>query len=125
MDSSLIEEKKVDATSGTGSLGHIVSGYIDIDFNVTFASTLTMKGLFSKYEVEHKLKHYVEFKLDGVVVDYDDITLGRAEDGSNDWFNWKEATVNFGDLEAGVHTLTINFKAGCNLDCVTLEFAAK
>ena len=123
--SSLIEEKKADATSGTGSLGHIVSGYIDIDFNVTFASTLTMKGLFSKYEVEHKLKHYVEFKLDGVVVDYDDIALGRAEDGTNDWFNWKEATVNFGDLTAGVHTLTINFKQGCNFDCATLEFAAK
>lgn len=121
---SLIEEKKVDATSGTGSLGHIVSGYIDIDFNVTFASTLTMQGLFSKYEA-HSLKDKVEFKLDGVVVDYDDITLGRAEDGSNDWFNWKEATINFGDLASGVHTLTINFKQGCNFDCATLEFAAK
>lgn len=123
--SSPIEGKQHTSTSGTGSVGHINSGYIDIDFNVTFDSTLTMKGLFSKYEVEHKLKHYVEFKLDGVVVDYDDITLGRAEDGSNDWFNWKEATVNFGDLTAGVHTLTINFKAGCNLDYVALEFVAK
>ena len=121
---SLIEGKQHASTSGTGSLGHIKSGYIDIDFDVTFASTLTMKGFFSKYE-DVSLKDYVEIKLDGVVVDFDDITLGKASDGSNDWFNWKEATVNFGDLEAGVHTLTINFKAGCNLDCVTLEFAAK
>ena len=122
--SSLIEEKKADATSGTGSIGHINSGYINISFNVTFDSTLTMKGLFSKYEA-HSLKDKVEFKLDGVVVDYDDITLGRAEDGSNDWFNWKEATINFGDLASGAHTLTINFKQGCNFDCATLEFAAK
>jgi len=122
--SSPIEGKQHTSTSGTGSVGHINSGYIDIDFNVTFASTLTMKGFFSKYEGD-SLKSKVEFKLDGVVVDYDDITLGRADDGSNDWFNWKEATVNFGDLEAGIHTLTINFKAGCNLDYVTLEFAAK
>ncbi len=121
--SSLIENNN--KSSNNASVGHINSGYINISFNVTFDSTLTMKGLFSKYEVEHQLKHYVEFKLDGVVVDYDDIALGRAEDGSNDWFNWKEATVNFGDLTAGAHTITINFKSGCNFDCATLTFAAK
>ena len=122
--SSPIEGKQHTSTSGTGSVGHINSGYIDIDFKVAFDSTLEIKGMFSKAE-PYSLKDFVEFKLDGVVVDYDDITLGRAEDGTNDWFNWKEATVNFGDLTAGIHTLTINFKAGCNLDCVTLEFAAK
>ena len=121
--SSLIENNN--KSSNNASVGHINSGYINISFNITFDSTLTMKGLFSKYEVEHQLKHYVEFKLDGVVVDYDDIALGRAEDGSNDWFNWKEATVNFGDLTAGAHTITINFKSGCNFDCATLTFAAK
>ena len=121
--SSLIENNN--KSSNNASVGHINSGYINISFNVTFDSTLTMKGLFSKYEVEHQLKHYVEFKLDGVVVDYDDIALGRAEDGSNDWFNWKEATVNFGDLTVGAHTITINFKSGCNFDCATLTFAAK
>lgn len=110
-----------DKSSGNASIGHINSGYIDIRFNVSFDAKLTVKALFSKYEAV-SLKERIEFKLDGEVKDYTDITLGRATDGSNDWFNWKEAAIDFGTLSAGDHIVTITFLKGCNMDCVTFEF---
>ena len=111
-----------DKSSGNASLGHISSGFINISFNVTFESTLSGKALFSKYE-EVSLKERINFKLDGNSIDYDDLTLGRATDGSNDWYNWKEANVNFGKVSSGMHTLTIEFIQGVNMDCITLDFA--
>ncbi len=46
------------------------------------------------------------------------LVLGRAEDGSNDWFNWKD--VDFGDIEftAGTHVIVFTFiDNGPNIDC--------
>ena len=108
-------------SSGGASVGHVDHGYFDITFKTTLETKLVVKGMFSKYEAV-SLSEYVEFKLDNETVSYTDITLGRATDGSNDWFNWKEAATNETLLEEGTHVLRINFVKGCNFDCVTLEF---
>lgn len=112
-----------DKSSGNASIGHIVSGYININFKVSFASTLQFKGMFAKYEAL-QLKDCVEIKVDGNVLDYKNITLGRASDGSNDFFNFKECVTNKVNLTEGTHTLTITFKIGCNFDYANLIFEA-
>lgn len=112
-----------DKSSGNASIGHIVSGYININFKVSFASTLQFKGMFAKYEAL-QLKDCVEIKVDGNVLDYKNITLGRASDGSNDFFNFKECVTNKVNLIEGTHTLTITFKIGCNFDYANLIFEA-
>lgn len=109
-------------SSGNASVGHVASGYIDISFKTKLDTSLVLTGKFSKYEVV-QLADRVEFILDEEKVTYDDVTLGRASDGSNDWFNWKEVVVNMPNLTAGTHTLRINFIEGTNFDCATLEFA--
>ncbi len=110
-----------DKSSGNASIGHIISGYININFKVSFASTLQFKGMFAKYEAL-QLKDCVEIKVDGNVLDYENITLGRASDGSNDFFNFKECVTNKVNLTEGTHTLTITFKIGCNFDYANLIF---
>ena len=110
-----------DKSSGNASIVHIISGYINIDFKVSFASTLQFKGMFAKYEPV-QLKDCVEIKVDGNVLDYENITLGRASDGSNDFFNFKECVTNKVNLTEGSHTLTITFKIGCNFDYANLIF---
>ena len=112
-----------DKSSGNASIGHIISGYINIDFKVSFASTLQFKGMFAKYEPV-QLKDCVEIKVDGNVLDYENITLGRASDGSNNFFNFKECVTNKVNLTEGTHTLTITFKIGCNFDYANLIFEA-
>lgn len=112
-----------DKSSGNASIGHIVSGYININFKVSFASTLQFKGMFAKYEAL-QLKDCVEIKVDGNVLDYKNITLGRASDGSNDFFNFKECVTNKVNLTEDTHTLTITFKIGCNFDYANLIFEA-
>lgn len=113
-----------DLSSNGASLGHISGGFLTITFKTDKAFDLNVTGAFSKYEA-YKLSDPqlgFKFKLDDTEVPFDDITLGRAEDGSNDWYNWKNSTIKCGKVEAGVHTFKIELKGG-NIDYFTFNFA--
>ena len=110
-------------SSNNTSLGHIANGYFEIRMALNSAYNLKVNGAFSKYE-SVSLSDYVEVFIDGTAITYTDITLGRAEDGSNDWFNWKNAEFDCGALTAGDHVFKVNFKTGCNMDYLDFVFTA-
>jgi hypothetical protein len=110
-------------SSNNTSLGHIANGYFEIRMALNSAYNLKVNGAFSKYE-SVSLSDYVEVFIDGTAITYTDITLGRAEDGSNDWFNWKKAEFDCGALTSGEHVFKINFKTGCNMDYLDFVFTA-
>ena len=105
------------------SVGHIANGYFEIRMDVKEDYNLKVIGAFSKYE-SVSLSDYVEFFMDDQAINFTDITLGRAEDGSNDWFNWKEVELDCGDLTSGNHVFKVNFKSGCNMDYLDFVFSS-
>ena len=110
-------------SSNGASLGHVANGYFEIRMDVKEDYNLKVIGAFSKYE-SVSLSDYVEFFMDDQAINFTDITLGRAEDGSNDWFNWKEVELDCGDLTSGTHVFKVNFKSGCNMDYLDFVFSS-
>lgn len=101
------------------------SSVLTIRIKAEQAVTVDFSAIMSKYEALD-VKDMFTVTLDGATsVAVPSLILGRAEDGSNDWFNWK--TVDFGRLElpAGSHTIVLNFiSAGPNIDCFKFTVAA-
>ena len=104
-------------------LGNGTHGSVELLYNVTDAMTLDMTVAICKYEAlvaNDCLKIYV----DGNRVEMVDkeMTLGRASDGSNDWFNFKTCAFEQTSLTAGVHTIKIEI-ISCNFDYIDFSFA--
>lgn len=118
--SSFIQQ---DSRSSNGqSIGHLTGGNISVNFTTDSAYTLSVTGAFAKYE-EVNLSDFLKFTIDGKEATFEDIVLGRVEDGSNDWFNWKTTTISCGSLEAGSHAFIITFLNGLNVDYLDFVFS--
>jgi hypothetical protein len=118
--SSFIQQ---DSRSSNGqSIGHLTGGNISVNFTTDSAYTLSVTGAFAKYE-EVNLSDFLKFTIDGKEATFEDIVLGRVEDGSNDWFNWKTTTISCGSLEAGSHAFIITFINGLNVDYLDFVFS--
>lgn len=118
--SSFIQQ---DSRSSNGqSIGHLTGGNISVNFTTDSAYTLNVTGAFAKYEAVN-LSDFLKFTIDGKEASFEDIVLGRVEDGSNDWFNWKTTTISCGSLEAGSHAFIITFINGLNVDYLDFVFS--
>ena len=111
-----------DKSSNNASLGHIVRGKLSVVMDVQVAGNLEIVGAFSKYETLNLSNFIDTVKFDGVELSYDDIQLGRASDGSNDWYNWKNSSMKVGAVAVGTHTFEITLKSGCNIDYFEFNF---
>lgn len=111
-----------DKSSNNASLGHIVRGKLSVVMDVQVAGNLEIVGAFSKYETLNLSNFIDTVKFDGVELSYDDIQLGRASDGSNDWDNWKNSSMKVGAVAVGTHTFEITLKSGCNIDYFEFNF---
>lgn len=111
------ENWSVGGNSGVSLRGIQTGSVLSFSVNAEEAITLDFKAVMSKYEA-FNVKDMFTLTVDGKEITVPDVTLGRAEDGSNDWFNWKD--INFGNIEltAGVHVFEFNFISnGPNIDC--------
>jgi hypothetical protein len=122
--SNLIESDSRD--SNGESLGHVNGGYFAIPFYLEANSNVGITCVLSKYEplvIGDTYNVYV----DGTPVEFVDPTLalGKAADGSNDWFNWKNCALVSQALPEGEHVfkfaLTHN---GVNVDCIDFAVSA-
>jgi len=109
-------------SSNGQSIGHISGGNISVNFTTDSTYTLNVTGAFAKYE-EVNLNEFMKFTIDGKDTTFENIVLGRVEDGSNDWFNWKTTTISCGSLEAGSHAFIITFLNGLNVDYLDFVFS--
>ena len=116
-------------SSGGKSLGHLASGsYFDFPFYLQGNATLDLTLVLSKYEAI-SLKDY-KLYMDGIEIAFEnpEMQLGRKEDGSNDWFNWKDCKVVSQALAKGEHVFRFSLPGNvCNIDClkfVISDFAA-
>jgi len=122
--SSLIESYAGD--SNGESLGHINGGYFEIPFYLESAYDVSITCVLSKYEPKVIGDSYSVY-IDGTQVSFVDptMTLGRASDGSNDWFNWKNCAVELQSLAAGEHVFKFALtNAGVNVDCINFAVSA-
>ena len=114
------------ADSNGKSLGHVNGGYFEISFYLGAAAKVTITEVLSKYEswvIGDNFKSYV----DGTEVAYVDptLTLGRASDGSNDWFNWKDCALTEQSLTAGEHVFKFSYtNGGGNVDCIKFAISS-
>lgn len=108
------------ASSGGKNLGHIDSGKLTIVFDVKEEMTLKAVLKIAKYEALKASELIASVELDGQVVKFEDITLGKTN--GNDWYNYKDVNVECGTLKAGIHKVTINLKGGPNIDCFDFTF---
>lgn len=116
---SMIENAGAFASEGK-SLGHIDHGYLSIPFTITEEMDLTVTFKIAKYE-SLKVSNLIEsFTLDGEVIEYEDIVLGRTD--GNDWYNFKDVVINCGKISTGFHEFRINIKSGGNIDCTDFTF---
>lgn len=111
--------------SGGACLEAMVGGTeLTITFYLESDATVTLATYMAKYESTYTLVGNASFYVDGgdaISVTADE-GFGRAEDGSNDWFNWKKVTIGTFELKAGVHTLVVKaINALPNTDYFTLE----
>ncbi len=107
-------------SSGGKSIGHITGGYIEYMFTTAEEMTLSVTTVMAKYEPV-TASALVSFALDGATLTFDDVALGKKEDGTNDWFNFKDVVVDCGTVAAGRHTFRINLTGG-NIDCFKFNF---
>ncbi len=100
------------------SLGHVIGGYFEIAFYVDAATGVGITPILSKYE-PLAVASLFTLSLDGNDLPFvgPDQTLGRAEDGSNDYFNWKECPAVASRLEPGLHVLRVSLTGG-NVDVI-------
>lgn len=119
---SLIESDPRD--SNGESLGHLSGGYFEIPFYLEGLSTVGVTCVISKYEPLVIGTSYSLY-LDGGPLAFIDPakTLGRAEDGSNDWYNWKDCQVQALALAKGEHVFKFALNAAVNVDCVKFAVA--
>jgi hypothetical protein len=118
---SLIETDSRD--SNGASLGHIKGGYFEIPFYLENPGTVAIDCVISKYETVVIGTSYSLY-VDGASVAFvnPDNTLGRASDGTNDWFNWKDCLVTPQSLAVGEHIFKFELtSAGVNVD--DIQFA--
>ena len=108
-----------DSHSSRGkSLGHIQNGFIEFPFYRQDKASVDITLVLSKYE-PYNVSEYYKIYRDGAELSFVDpsLTLGRAEDGSNDWFNWKEVKIATQHLEKGDHLFAFHFPTvGVNID---------
>ena len=107
-------------SSGGKSIGHIAGGYIDYMFTTAEEMTLSVTTVIAKYEAV-PASSLVSFSLDGTTIAFDDVTLGKKEDGTNDWFNMKDVVADCGSIASGRHIFRINLNGG-NVDCFKFNF---
>lgn len=113
-------------SSGGLSLGHIDSGYIEIPFYLEDKGSVTTICFLAKYEAMVVGERYKVY-MDGVEVTFQDPTqvLGRAEDGSNNFFNWKQVPLTAQALAAGEHIFKFECaKAPVSMDCFDFVVAS-
>ncbi len=107
-------------SSGGKSIGHIAGGYVEYMFTTAEEMTLSVTTVIAKYEAI-PASSLVSFSLDGATIAFDDVTLGKKEDGTNDWYNMKDVVANCGSIAAGRHVFRINLNGG-NVDCFKFNF---
>lgn len=105
--------------AGVSSIGN----KIILKFELKGDATVALSAFMAKYEKDFKLLNNAYFTVDDSEQKiYPDTEFGRAEDGSNDWYNWKKVEVGSFELTAGKHTLTIHVEKECpNIDYFQLE----
>lgn len=111
------ENWSVNGQSGTSLRGIQKDSVLKLSVHAEETVTLNFKAVMSKYEA-FDVADMFTLTIDGETVTVPSLVLGRAEDGSNDWFNWKD--VDFGDIEftAGTHVIVFTFiDNGPNIDC--------
>ena len=128
------------AASNGKSIGHLAAGSeINVNVKLSAKATVIVNGYMAKYESDYVLKDNIKGTFDGEAIAIPDVTLGRKEDGSNDFHNWKRVNLGRYDLEAGFHTLTVRVDNGAedpeeakkanspNIDCfefTTISYGA-
>lgn len=120
VDGASFIENPGDVASGGQSLGHIHNGKITIMFSVTEEMSLSAVLKIAKYEAVKASDMIDTIVLDGQVINFEDVQLGRVN--GNDFFNFKDVKVDCGLVTKGVHEFTINLKAGPNIDCFDFTF---
>jgi len=96
---------------------------ISFTFVLTEDAEVSISANMSKYESDYNTSGKFTVTLNGVELTVESVMLGRAEDGSNDWHNWK--TVGLGGaqvLKAGTYTVTLTATAPMpNIDSFTIN----
>jgi hypothetical protein len=116
-------ENNAEHCSEGNCLGNGTTGYADFYYNVESKTKIDIKASICKYEDLLATNAFKMF-VDGVEVSLTDPTLklGRASDGSNDWFNFKECVFNSTEVASGNHKIQMKI-LGCNVDFIEISFA--
>lgn len=103
--------------------GIMTGSVISFTFVLTEDSEVSISALMSKYESDYSTEGKFTVTLNGEAISVENVLLGRAEDGSNDWHNWK--SVGLGEkqvLKAGTYTITLTATSMMpNVDCFILN----
>lgn len=104
-----------DKASGGGCLAAFGQAGNKVELNIYLAEDATVEfaAYMAKYEADYKLLNNAYFQIDDGEKIYPDTAFGRAEDGSNDWYNWKKVEIATLNLTKGYHKLVLMVEKSC------------